>query len=69
MTAVAEEIQNSALTLQSVAARELSFYTVDSSSIEESARNLLINYSGLTLEEVGPHVDAIVSRSVLLAKI
>jgi hypothetical protein len=66
MTAAPEEVQGGTHTLQSIAARELSFYTVDSSAIEDNARNLLIHYSGLAPEEVGPHVDAIVSPLTFL---
>ncbi|QDS74521.1 hypothetical protein FKW77_007383 [Venturia effusa] len=46
-------------TLTSATPRDLDFYEVDSSSIDDSARRLLIDYSGFTKEEVGPHVDAI----------
>jgi hypothetical protein len=66
MAAASEEVQNGAFSLQAVVNRKLSFYTVDSSTIDENARALLIKHSGLAPDEVGPHVDAIVSHSVSL---
>lgn len=51
---------DNAATLNFVTTRELTFYDVDSSAIDDNARKLLINYSGIPEEEVGPHVDAIV---------
>jgi hypothetical protein len=46
-----------------VTGRDLSWYQVDSSVIDEAARKLLINYSGIPPENIGKHVDAIVSHS------
>lgn len=65
MTAAPDD---SAATLKSVTTRDLGFYEVDSSAIDDNARKLLINYSGIPKEKVGPHVDAIVRRSILLER-
>ncbi|KAE9965456.1 hypothetical protein EG328_009650 [Venturia inaequalis] len=45
---------------------DLALYKLDSSAIGNNARKLLINYSGIPEEEVGPHVDAIVADGVPL---
>jgi len=42
-----------------VTGRDLTWYQVDSSVIDEAARKLLINYSGISPENIGKHVDAI----------
>lgn len=63
MTAAPGETQDTSVISQ--LPKDLSSYTVDSSSIDDNARNLLINYSGIPAEEVGPHVDAIVSFAML----
>lgn len=60
--------EDDAAELKHATTRDLAFYEVDSSAIDNEARKLLTNYSGIPKEEVGPHVDAIVRRFVLLGK-
>jgi len=59
MTVESPEKEEKNATQNSVSGRDLSFYQIDASSIEENARKLLVNYSGLAPEEVNKHVDAI----------
>jgi hypothetical protein len=45
----------------SVSGRELSFYEVDASTIDDAARKLLVNYANIAPRDVESHVDAVVS--------
>jgi hypothetical protein len=45
---------------QSLSGRELSFYEIDASTIDDAARKLIINYAGVAPEDVEAHIDAVV---------
>lgn len=44
-----------------VSGTDINFYGVDASTIDENARKLLIDYAGVSPENVESHVDAVVS--------
>jgi hypothetical protein len=43
-----------------VDARQLSFYEIDASTIDDAARKLVINYAGVAPKDVEKHIDAVV---------
>jgi hypothetical protein len=51
-----------------ISGRELSFYEVDASTIDEAARKLIVGYAGVAPENVERHVDAVVGFPLTLGR-
>jgi hypothetical protein len=51
-----------------ISGRELSFYEIDASTIDDAARKLLVNYAGVAPNDVESHVDAVVGIPLVPVK-